>query len=141
MVRSFTGFCFLWFEITIPRFTYGTNLLHILNSNHWVSHVHMISHRYAIPKETPRDLLTYHSVVLLEWDHAEYCTVVEGAYLNGIGGYKCRSNWYQERDDPKTNLLSQYMPDELKGPWRTSAGEIRCFDIPQNNLTEFMQYM
>ena len=101
----------------------------------------MISHRYAIPKETPRDLLTYHSVVLLEWEHAEYCTVVQGAYLNGIGGYKCRSNWYQERDDPKTNLLSQYMPDELKGPWRTSAGEIRCFDIPQTNLTEFMQYM
>jgi hypothetical protein len=133
------GFVF-WFESSIPRFTYGTNLLHTLSSTEKVSHVHMISHRYAIRNETPRDLLTYHSVVLLEWEHGKYCTVVEGAYLNGIGGYKCRSNWYQDKDEP-SNLLSKHMPDELKGPWRTSAGEIRCYDVPQTNITEFMQYM
>ncbi|KAI2499942.1 hypothetical protein MHU86_14563 [Fragilaria crotonensis] len=133
------GFVF-WFESSIPRFTYGTNLLHTLSSENKVSHVHMISHRYAIRNETPRDLLTYHSVVLLEWEHGKYCTVVEGAYLNGIGGYNCRSNWYQDKDEPN-NLLSQHMPEELKGPWRTSAGEIRCYDVPQANITEFMEYM
>ena len=133
------GFVF-WFESFIPRFTYGTNLLHTLSSEEKVSHVHMVSHRYAIRNESPRDLLTYHSVVLLEWEHGKYCTVVEGAYLNGIGGYNCRSNWYQDRDEP-SNLLSHHMPDELKGPWRTSAGEIRCYDVPQQNITEFMAYM
>jgi hypothetical protein len=137
--ESSPGFVF-WFESTIPRFTYGTNLIRILSADAKVSHVHMISHRYAIPKETTRDLLTYHSIVLLEWDHEEYCTVVEGAYLNGIGGYKCRSNWYDDRDSPH-NLLSQYMPQELIGPWRTSAGEIRCFDVPQRNLDQFVEYL
>lgn len=133
------GFVF-WFESTIPRFTYGTNLLHTLSREEQVTRVHMISHRYAIQKESPRDLLTYHSVVLLEWDHGKYATVVEGAYLNGIGGYKCRSNWYEDRDE-KNNLLSRYMPPELIGPWRTSAGEIRCYDLPQTTIQEFMAYM
>ncbi|MGK3733350.1 MAG: hypothetical protein ACI90V_000186 [Bacillariaceae sp.] len=32
--------------------------------------------------------LTYHSVVFLEWEKSDFCTVVEGAFLNGIGGYK-----------------------------------------------------
>lgn len=29
--------------------------------------------------------VTYHSFVLLEWEHGKYCTVVEGAYMNGMG--------------------------------------------------------
>jgi hypothetical protein len=33
------------------------------------------------------------------------------------------------------------MPPELIGPWRTSAGEIRCFDVPQRSLDEFVQYL
>jgi hypothetical protein len=28
--------------------------------------------------------VTYHSIVLLEWEHGKYCTVVEGAYMNGM---------------------------------------------------------
>ena len=28
--------------------------------------------------------VTYHSFVLLEWEHGKYCTVVEGAYMNGM---------------------------------------------------------
>jgi hypothetical protein len=135
------GFVF-WFEAhqSPARLTYGTNLLHTLNRDDRVSHVHMISHRYAVRKESPRDMVTYHSVVLLEWEHGKYCTVVEGAYLNGIGGAKCRSNWYQDKDDDN-NLLSQHVPDEMIGPWRTAAGEIRCYDVLQTNLDEFMAYL
>jgi len=32
--------------------------------------------------------LTYHSLVFLEWENSQFCTVVEGAFLNGVGGYK-----------------------------------------------------
>ena len=39
--------------------------------------VHLFSHRYGRPKETRKDKLTYHSAILLEWDHAKYTTVVE----------------------------------------------------------------
>ena len=62
-------------------------------------HIHMISHRYAVKHESPKDLLTYHSICLLEWDHGQYATVVETAFLNGIGGYNGRSNWYHDKDE------------------------------------------
>jgi len=48
----------------------------------------MISHRYATNRETPKDKLTYHSVVFIEWENSQFCTVIEGAFLNGVGGYK-----------------------------------------------------
>ena len=32
--------------------------------------------------------LTYHSLVFLEWENSQFCTIVEGAFLNGVGGYK-----------------------------------------------------
>lgn len=137
------GYCY-WFEATqqpTPRFSYGTNMLHtVSDALDRVSHVHMISHRYAVRIESPRDKITYHSVVLLEWEHGEYCTVVEGAYLNGMGGYKCKSNWYEDSFG-ETNLMSQYMPDELIGPWITTATEMRCFDVPARNLEEFKEYL
>ena len=37
--------------------------------------------------------LTYHSLVFLEWENSPYCTIVEGAFLNGVGGYKGKCNW------------------------------------------------
>lgn len=70
----------------------------------------MISHRYAVAKESPKDKLTYHSIALLEWEHGEFCTIVEGAYLNGIGGYKGRSNWYHDKDDDITSLYKSMPP-------------------------------
>lgn len=135
------GYCF-WFESTLPepRFSYGTNMLHTVSALDRVSHVHMISHRYAVRIESPRDKITYHSVVLLEWEHGNYCTVVEGAYLNGMGGYKCKCNWYEDKFEEHT-LMSECMPDELIGPWIETATEMRCFDVPQRNLEEFHKYL
>jgi hypothetical protein len=138
------GYSF-WFEALRPegpRLSYGTNMLHTLSAEEKVSKVHMISHRYAksSTKETPRDKLTYHSIVLLEWDHGNFCTVVEGAYLNGVGGYKGKSNWQEDMAEDK-NTLSQYIPDEMVGPWFTTAMETRCYDVPEKNLEEFKQYL
>ena len=106
----------------------------------------MISHRYARLKENPKDRLTYHSICLLEWEHGEYCTVVESAYLNGMGGYQGKSkcccwrakhkylgtmlrmvlsplwilqptgNWYDDKDDGMTALYCN-LPPEMIAPW------------------------
>mmetsp|Transcript_6914 Transcript_6914/g.13501 ORF Transcript_6914/g.13501 Transcript_6914/m.13501 type:complete len:84 (-) Transcript_6914:676-927(-) len=67
----------------------------------------MISHRYATGgrAESKKEKLTYHSLVLLEWNHGEYCSVVEIGYLNGLGGCKCKSNWYPEKDSQETRLM------------------------------------
>ena len=68
-----------------PKMTYGTNMLTQLADPLAVcTHIHMVSHRYAVKRESAKDRLTYHSVCLLEWDHGNYCTVVEMAYLNGM---------------------------------------------------------
>ena len=133
------GHCF-WFRHD-GRLAYGTQLLddHLEDSVR-CTHVHMLSHRYAVARESPRDRLTYHSICLLEWDAGEYCTVVEAAYLNGIGGYKGRSNWFRDRDADISSLY-QAMPPEMICPWRTNAAEIRCYDVPCRGLDEFRAFV
>jgi hypothetical protein len=83
------GFCY-WYEPQHEnRLSYGTNILQMVQDGPTCTYVHMIAHRYAVQgRESPRDRLTYHSVCLLEWDHGQYCTVVELAFFNGLGGYK-----------------------------------------------------
>ena len=84
------GFVF-WYQPMNPNgslLNYGTKMVATMSNDEICTMVHMISHRYAVSKESPKDKLTYHSIVLLEWNHGEYCTIVEGAYLNGLGGYK-----------------------------------------------------
>jgi len=141
--RESPGFCF-WFEAqraTAPRISYGTNMLRELaDPSAQCSKVHMLSHRYAVQRESPRDLLTYHSVCLLEWEHGQYCTVAEAAYLNGMGGYKGKSNWYDDRDAPVTNIY-KCLPPEMVSPWKTNRAEIRVYDIPARNLDEFKAYV
>ena len=135
------GFVF-WYQAQskLPKVSYGTRIMDVLDEDPICTHVHMVSHRYAVKREGPRDLLTYHSVVLVEWDHGRYATVMETAYLNGIGGYKGRSNWYHDRDEPVTKLL-ELLPDEMICPWRTNMAEIRCYDVKATNLDEFMAYV
>lgn len=134
------GFLF-WFEAQRPepRVTYGMRAIEEVGDERCTM-VHMISHRYAVAKETPKDKLTWHSVVMLEWEHGKFCTIVEGAYLNGIGGYKGRSNWYHDKDEPVTSLY-KCMPPEMICPWMTSAAEIRCYDVPVRNLSEMKEYV
>ena len=138
--RNSPGFAY-WFESHLPRMTYGTNLLHTLSHRDQCTMVHMMSHRYAVERESPRDKLTYHSIVLLEWNHGHYCTVVEGAYLNGIAGYRGRSNWYHDKDDILSSRLYQSFPPEMVGPWLTTSAEIRCFDVEAKNLDDFKAFV
>ena len=83
------GFAF-WYEAQKPQptLTYGTNMVESVDESAICTNVHMVAHRYAMERESPKDLLTYHTIVLLEWSHGEYCTVIEAAFLNGLGGYR-----------------------------------------------------
>ena len=65
---------------------------------------HLFSHRYSVENESIKDKLTYHSIVLLEWDHGKYCSVVELAWRQGLGGYKGRSNWIEDKNAPRNQL-------------------------------------
>jgi hypothetical protein len=79
-------------------------------------------------------------VVLLEWHHGKFATVVEGAFLNGIGGYHGKSNWYRDKDDGVTALYKA-LPPEMISPWLTSAAELRCYDVEPKNLDEMKEYI
>ena len=141
--KSSSGFAW-WFEphrpSSQPRLTYGTDMLQQLGDDSKCTHIHMVSHRYAVRRESPRDRLTYHSVCLLEWEHGQYCTVVECAYLNGMGGYNGKSNWCEDRD-AVIPALYKAIPPEMVCPWRMTSAEIRCFDVSSRNLEEFKEFV
>jgi hypothetical protein len=139
--RTSPGFAF-WSEAQRPegfRVLYGTDMVKTLDDDK-CTHVHMISHRYAVARESARDRITYHSIILLEWEHGKYCTVVEAAFLNGIGGYKGKSNWYDDRDEVPNSLYKAY-PPEMISPWKTSNAELRCYDVKAKTLEEFKEYV
>eukprot|EP00547_Thalassionema_nitzschioides_P005458 CAMPEP_0194202242 /NCGR_PEP_ID=MMETSP0156-20130528/2317_1 /TAXON_ID=33649 /ORGANISM="Thalassionema nitzschioides, Strain L26-B" /LENGTH=509 /DNA_ID=CAMNT_0038927679 /DNA_START=186 /DNA_END=1715 /DNA_ORIENTATION=+ len=138
------GFVF-WYEphhANGPRFTYGMELTRKLSDDDICTKIHMLSHRYALGrKESARDRITYHSVCVLEWEHGQYCSVLELAYLNGIGGYQGKSNFYDDRDAKPTNKLFQAFPPELIQPWLDKKAEIRGFDVEARNFEEFKKFV
>lgn len=83
------GFAF-WYEAQRPEpsLVYGKAMVESVEENAICTNVHMVAHRYAILRESPKDKLTYHTIVLLEWDHGRYCTAIEAAYLNGMAGFR-----------------------------------------------------
>lgn len=151
-----------WFEVNrkVPRILYGTNILRefekdrleesrkaqgvtLVKSSPRCIQVHMISHRYSPgekSEESLKDLLVYHSIALLEWDHKQYCTVVEAAWLNGIGGFNGKSNWIPDKNESITTLLKT-LPPEMIAPWKTTFMEIRAYDVLSKNLNEFLDFM
>jgi len=126
--------------------TYGTDLIDHFKvpeeKDPLNTRVHMISHRYATGgrTESKREKLTYHSFVLLEWNHGEYCSVVEIGYLNGLGGCKCKSNWYPEKDSQETRLYAAFPPECIL-PWKETMSEIRVHDVPFPEVESFLGYM
>eukprot|EP00462_Mataza_sp_D1_P025056 CAMPEP_0175138116 /NCGR_PEP_ID=MMETSP0087-20121206/10172_1 /TAXON_ID=136419 /ORGANISM="Unknown Unknown, Strain D1" /LENGTH=372 /DNA_ID=CAMNT_0016420987 /DNA_START=31 /DNA_END=1146 /DNA_ORIENTATION=+ len=105
-----------------------------------VTNIHLFAHRYAKLTETNKDKLTYHSAILLEWDHGNYCTVVELATLNGVGGRMGRVNWFDDKLEPSPALYKA-MPTNMVLPWKGEFAEIRCSDIKAKNLDEFKTFV
>lgn len=152
--ESSKGFVW-WFESQRkqgPRLTHGENMVSTLHSDvsagltvdSECTNIHMFTHRYARPrnngKETRKEKLTYHSCILLEWDHGEYLSIVELATLNGVGGRNGKANWYHDKlsDIP---ILYQSMPACMILPWKGEYAEIRVHDIEANNLDEFKKFV
>lgn len=107
------------------------------------TNVHLFAHRYALGegrREGPKDLVTYHSAILLEWDHGLHTSVVELANLNGVGGRHGRCNWCADRDQLVPELL-RAMPPVLVAPFNVKLAEIRCVDVPARSLDEFKEYV
>lgn len=105
--------------------------------------VHLFAHRYALGKgkrETAKDLLTYHSAVLVTWDHGLYTTVVELAILNAVGGYRGKANWHADRDAPASALYSS-LPAQMVLPWIDELAEIRCHDVPSRDMEQFKEFI
>jgi len=136
------GFVF-WYEPHHARFTYGTDLTTKLSQTDTCTKVHMVSHRYAVGerRESVRDHMTYHSFCVLEWEHGQYCSVVELAYLNGIGGYQGKCNFYDDRDAKVPNKLYAAYPPELIQPWFSDRAEIRAYDVKARNFEEFKTFV
>lgn len=139
------GFAF-WYErhrqengLASPRLWYGSRMTEQVEDAK-CSQISMVSHRYAVKRESPKDMVTYHSICVLEWEHGRYMTVVETAFLNGIGGYKGKSNWYHDKDAPVATLFSHF-PKEMIQPWKTNMAEIRCFDVEAKTMDEFQEYL
>lgn len=135
------GFIF-WYEAHNrqgPRVLYGSDTISKVEDD-ICKMVHMISHRYAVNRESPKDKLTYHSLVFLEWENSPYCTIMEGAFLNGVSGYKGKCNWYDDKDEEVTALY-EILPPEMISPWLTRAAELRCYDVKAKNLDELKEYI
>jgi hypothetical protein len=125
------------------KLTYGTGMLAAAaaaKQPETATKCHFFSHRYANETETIRDRMIYHCGVLLEWDHGNFASVVELAWMGGLGGYGGKSNWYDDKDSERTGLYSA-MPDELKLPWDSSLAEVRVLDVAAKNGEEFLTYL
>jgi len=128
-----------------PRVTHGTDMIRALQSDGVVPQcvrAHMFSHRYArgAKPESRKDKLTYHTAVLLEWDHGKFCTVVELATLNGVGGRAGKANWYHDKLEHLPALYHN-MPRRMIAPWKGQYAEIRCHDVESRDLDEFKNYI
>ena len=137
-----TGFVWWFMAQRTPNklLVYGENILKEIprESPPQAVRVHMFAHRYArLKPETVKDRLTYHAAILLEWDHGQYCTVVELATLHGVGGRNGKSNWF----DDKGAALRDCLPPDMVAPWKGEYAEVRCSDVPAKTLDEFKEHM
>jgi len=118
-----------------------------------VKTIHHFHHRYALPegkREGPKDLLTYHAAILVEWESVDtlakevnHTSLIELALVNGVSGYRGRCNWYHDKDDTTLgSLLYRSLPPEMILPWRNNMCEVRIYDLPHcPNLSSFQSYL
>lgn len=142
--------CVWWFFAECrqgPSFAYGRDMLSAIEAEAagaipQAVRIHLFAHRYSRggKPETTKEGMTWHSLLLLEWDHGRHATVVELATLNGVGGRRGKSNWYHDKLEHNTALYKA-MPPEMILPWKGHYAEVRCADVPARNADEFMAYL
>jgi hypothetical protein len=131
-----------------PALFHGTDAADYFNtSSHGnravATRCHHFAHRYARAKETAKDQLVYHCCILVEWDHGDYCTMFELAYINGAGGYAGKSNWQDDKDEHPPRLLTALIKHpSMIAPWNSAMAELRVQDLPNiKSLDDFNRYV
>jgi len=117
-----------------------TSMPGVSSSSALAVYAHHIVHRYYVPEESIPDRFTYHALVLLEWNHGKFCTVLEMGIRNGLGGYGGKSNWYPDKNAKPTALFAA-MPECMKAPWDENYAELRGSDIAARDVQEFKEYL
>ncbi|CAE6911775.1 unnamed protein product [Symbiodinium sp. KB8] len=97
------------------------------------TNVHFFTHRYAKATEGIKDRLIWHGAILIEWSHQRFVSVVELAWLNGLGGYHGRCNWCRDKLADPTAIYAG-MPDSMKVPWQQHLAEIRMVDTEMKSF-------
>jgi len=113
---------------------------HDVGADAQATSAHFFTHRYAKATEGIKDRLIWHGAVLLEWSHQRFASVVELAWLNGLGGYHGRCNWCRDKLADPTAIFAG-MPDSMKVPWQQHLAEIRMVDVPMKNWQEFEAFL
>eukprot|EP00128_Syssomonas_multiformis_P002151 Colp12_sorted_trinity150504_noHs@9405 len=140
---------FVWWYSSIrsdPWFAHGEDMIRRIRElqepEARAVRAHLFAHRYAMgdKPETAKNKMTWHAAVLLEWDHGNYCTVIELATLNGIGGRFGKSNWYHDKLSERPELY-RAMPAAMIAPWKGMFAEVRCNDVKAKTKEEFMAYL
>lgn len=102
--------------------------------------IHLFGHRFAKSPGadiTVEDWMTYHTNLLVEWDHGKFCSIIELGCLHVVGSARGKSIWYPKED----KALASAIPDCMIAPWLPHLAEMRCSDVPARNLAEFQAYM
>jgi len=106
---------------------------------------HIFAHKYFSKAPGIKDGLKWHAGILLEWEDAEYTTVLELAWLNGLGGYNGKSSYYPEKlaTEVSTELYATMLRDApaMDQPWDETKSEIRVLDVESKTKDDFLQYM
>merc|ERR1712217_438532 len=104
------------------------------------TYAHLFGHKFAKKvgvKESLEDRATYHTNILVEWDHGRFCSVIELGCLNVVGASRGKSTWYLPGDPALGNAI----PDGMKLPWLAELAEVRCSDVPARSFEEFKKYI
>ena len=121
---------------------YGVHLVRELEAaehcREFVTKAHLVAFRYVHTQSdySFQDSLLYHTAIVLEWSHAEFCTVVELGFVNGLSGYDGRSNWVD-----CVSSFNKAIPDEMRAPWVYDKAEIRLTDHPAPDIHALLKWV
>jgi len=144
-IESSPGFVW-WFsnQRSASQVVCGENLIDYLKTSKHpdslATMAHHFVHRYPNEHESLRDANTWHALILVEWEHGEFLTLFEYAWLNACGGYAGRANWCEDKHETPTKLY-QAMNDRMKAPWNQKQAEVRIYDLEQKSKAEFLDFL
>lgn len=145
------GFVFWYTPASLggPSMHFGeTDLLAHAVEGRTAKRVYAFAHRYKQDKSYNlvsriKDFYTYHAAVLVQWSDARY-SVIELAWLDGLGGYRGKSNWYEDKEAKEGTELYHTMQSDAQGmirPWQSSRSEIRVLDVDVSSPEEFQEFI